>query len=317
MAGYRHPLGVSPEQAAQFDEIRTKVWRQHDYHDRLPERGLIVDGRPALTGTDPALIGKYVIVTVRDPLGGEHDEPHGLRLARRFGPAERVGGTGLFQIYTADAGEAKVSVVATGSGCPELELAMVELLEHSDAEVYLYFGTSAGLHPYAAPGTVVISSGVVREDGMTRAYVDPGYPAAPSYEVITALVGGAEAAGAHYRVGLTRSTDSDLLGNGRPAVAGYMQPRHAEAIDYWVRAGVLTNDREASAVVTLGNLMNRRTGAVVGITDNYPMGQTITVGAGMADAAETLVNGVRELIRMDALKAERGREHWSPGLVDR
>lgn len=316
MAGFRHPINVDAEQRAQLDEIRTRIWREHPYRDRLPERGLSIDGKPALTGTDPARVGRYVVITVRDPLGGEDEVPHGLRLAQRFGPAEQVGGTGLFQVYTADAGDELVTVVATGSGSPELELAMVELLEHSDAEVFVYFGTGAGLHPYVRPGAVVISSGVVREEAMTHAYVDPSYPAAPSYEVVTAMVTGAERHGAHYLVGTTRSIDSDILGNGRPTVAGYMQPSHAQEIDYWVRAGVLTNDREASAVVTLGNLFNRRTGAVVGVTDNYPMNQTITVGAGMDDAANVLVAGLTELMEMDRAKREQGREHWSPGLAD-
>jgi uridine phosphorylase len=205
-----------------------------------------------------------------------------------------------------------VTVVATGSGAPELELALVEIMEHSDAEVVVYFGTAAGLHPFVNPGDVVISSGVVREDGLSAAYVERGYPAAPSYDVVAAFVTAAQTVGASYRVGVTRSTDSDMLGNGRPSVGGYMQPRHAETIDYWVRAGVLTNDREASPVVTLGNLFGRRTGVVVGCTDNFPSGKTLKVGAGMEDAARVLVEGLRTLARFDAERTAADERHWAP-----
>lgn len=314
MAGYKHPRNVSDSERAQFDEILMSVWESHGYREHLPKRGLAKEGIPALTGTDPKDVGKYVIVTVRDPLGGEEEVPHGLRIAQRFGPARQVGGTGLFQVYTAQAKNDRVSVIATGSGSPEIELAMVELLEHSDAEVFIYFGTAAGLHPYATPGKVVISSGVVRDEGMTRDYVKGTYPAAPSYELIAAFVAGAESQGLKYQVGVTRSIDSDMLGNGRPTVSGYMQPHHAELIDYWIRAGVLSNDREAAAVVTLGNLFGRRTGVVLGITDNYPMNHAISFGLGMEEAAQTLVAGLEQLMRMDAAKERAQRENWGPDL---
>ena len=315
MAGYRHPRNVSEAEKAQLDEVRMAVWNAHKYRDRLPARGLDRDGIPALTGTDPKDVGKYVIVTVRDPLGGEGEVPHGLRLAQRFGPARKVGGTGLFQVYTAEAGAERVTVVATGSGSPEIELAMVELLEHSDAEVFVYFGTAAGLHPYAVPGKVIISTGVVRDEGMTRDYVESSYPAVSSYELVTAFVTGAETEGVQYQVGVTRSIDSDILGNGRPTVSGYMQQHHADLIDYWIRAGALSNDREAAAVVTLGNLFGRRTGVVLGITDNYPMSQAISFGLGMDEAARTLVAGLKYLIAMDTAKAAANRENWGLDLV--
>lgn len=316
MAGLLDPVDITEAQRKQIAAIRAAAWDSYRYRDVLPARGLSIDGLPALTGTDPGEIGRYVVFTVRDPLGGEDEEPHGLRLARRFGPARQVGATGLFQLYTADMDGTAVTVVASGSGSPELELALVEIMDHSDAEVLIYFGTAAGLHPFVSPGHVVISSGVVREEGMTKSYVDAGFPAAPSYEVVTALVSGAERAGARYRVGLTRSTDSDPLGNGRQSVGGYFQRAHAELLDYWIRAGVLCNDREASAVVTLGNLFGRRTGVVVGVTDNFPSGATLSVGAGMDDAADTLVSGLRALSRMDAVKRAQGRQHWSPCLVE-
>lgn len=315
MAGQLDPTDITEAERAQIEAIRGSAWARYGYRDVLPPRGLTIGGRPALTGTDPRDVGRYVVFTVRDPLGGEHDEPHGLRLARQFGPAREVGATGLFQVYTADMDGTAVTVVATGSGSPELELALVEIMDHSDAEVLVYFGTAAGLHPFVSPGQVVISSGVVREEGMTKAYVDTSFPAAPSYDVVAALVSGAESAEVPYRVGLTRSTDSDPLGNGRPSVGGYFQRSHADVLDYWIRAGVLCNDREASAVVTLGTLFGRRTGVVVGVTDNFPSGKTLMVGAGMENAAETLVAGLRELSRMDATKRAHGRQYWSPALA--
>ena len=45
-----------------------KLYRRYEYAANVPRRGLLIDGRPALTGIDPERIGDYVIITVRDPL---------------------------------------------------------------------------------------------------------------------------------------------------------------------------------------------------------------------------------------------------------
>lgn len=312
MTGYHDPTGVDESDLTAAARIRRRVTEDYIYRDVMPERGLSIDGRPALTGIEPSRVGRYVVFSVRDPLGGHDGNTHAEQIASRFGPAEPAGSSGLFQASTAPLGASHVTVIATGSGTPEMELALVEILEHTDAEVLVYFGTGAGLHPFVHPGDVVVSTGVVREDGMTRTYVDAGYPAAPSYDVVTAFVGAGQDLGASLHAGITRSTDSDILGNGRPSVGGYLQPRHAEAVDYWIRAGVLANDREASAVVTLGSLFGRRTGAVLGVTDTYPSGRTLQVGAGLEDAAGTLVGGLRRLEAMDRERAATGHRYWAP-----
>lgn len=315
MTGHLDPPWVSEADRAAIKEIRERTSVDYAYRDRLPRRGLAIGGRPALTGIDPTKVGRYVVLSVRDPLGGQTGPGHAEQLASRFGPATEVGSTGLFQTWSAPLApdsDQTVSVVATGSGSPELELALVELLEHTAAEVLVYFGTAAGLHPFVHPGDVVVSTGVVREEATTRAYVDASYPAAPSHDVVTALLAAAQDNGFSVHAGTTRSTDSDILGNGRPSVGGYLQPAHAELIDYWVRAGVLSNDREASPVITLGRLFGRRVGAVMGITDNFPAGRTLSVGAGMEAATTTLVEGLRTLARFDAERQARGTRYWSP-----
>ncbi|GAA0715761.1 extracellular solute-binding protein [Dactylosporangium roseum] len=172
--------------------------------------------------------------------------------------------------------------------------------------------SGAGVRPVVGPGDVVVSSGVVRDDGMTRAYITPAFPAAPSYDVVAALVQAAHDTGANLHVGVTRSSDSDTVGTGRPSVGGYLQPRHTEIIDYYVRAGVLSNDREASAVVTLSNLFGRRSGVVQGVTDNYTVGKVLDAGAGMDAAARVLVEGLRTLACFDRERAAHGVRHWVP-----
>ena len=44
------------------------VHDRYDYWNNVPHRGLMVDGKPAMTQIDPEKVGDFVLVTVRDPL---------------------------------------------------------------------------------------------------------------------------------------------------------------------------------------------------------------------------------------------------------
>ena len=86
--------------------------------------------------------------------------------------------TGMFTTYSGHYDGAHVSVVSGGSGSPEAELVLHEFLENTAASAYLRLGGSGGMHESVRPGDVVISHGVVRDEGMTQAYVRPSFPAA-------------------------------------------------------------------------------------------------------------------------------------------
>lgn len=101
---------------------------------------------------------------------------------------------------------------------------------------------------------MVIASGVVRDEGLTKDYIEASFPAVSSYELVLALEQGAEDVGASYVIGTARSTDSEHVGVGRPSVYNYFQPRHMQILNDCERAGVLYTDRESAAVVTLCNL---------------------------------------------------------------
>lgn len=310
MSGYHDPPWASDDDLERLAAVRQRGWDDYAYADAVPRLGLTADGRPALTGIDPAAVGRYVVLTVRDPLAGTDGRTHAQELASRFGEATPAGSSSLFDAWSAPLGDDRVTVISTGSGAPELELVLVELMQHTPADVLVYFGTAAGLHPLVHPGNVVVSTGVVRDEAMTQAYVDRGYPASPHHEVVTALLAGAEATGVEAIPGTTRSTDSDILGNGRPSVGGYLPRRHHDTIDRWVQAGVLCNDRESSAIVVLGSLFGRRTGSILAVTDNYPQGRPIVVGAGVDDAVGALVAGLGILEARDRDRPRPRETGW-------
>ena len=55
------------------DKIRQKesikeIHERYSYYNNVPERGLVINKRPAMTQIDHEKVGDYVLLTVRDPL---------------------------------------------------------------------------------------------------------------------------------------------------------------------------------------------------------------------------------------------------------
>lgn len=290
-----------------------KIYQKYDYAHNVPVKGLMIDGRPALTGIAPSRIGDYVILTVRDPLCAYDNDP-AAQIAEHLEDSELVAQTGMFTTYSGTFNDARISVVSGGSGSPEAELILHEFLENTNASTYIRVGGSGGMHESVRPGDVVISRGVVRDEGMTQAYVSPSYPAAASYEVVIALIQAGIDLNVPFHVGITRSSDSDFCGVGRPSVGGYMQPRHLEVIDYYRRVGVLNGDRESAAVITLATLFGRRGGSICSVADNIVTGEKFTAGAGHDVAIQVALHGLSILHQMDKEKSMAQQDFWTPSL---
>ncbi|MDA4893159.1 nucleoside phosphorylase [Streptomyces sp. MS2A] len=276
-----------------------RVYDEYRWADNIPRRGLLVDGRPALSQLDPAKVARYVLIMVRDPLCA-YDDDAATQLARRLDGAELIGRSGMFTTWTGSYRGVALTVVSGGSGSPEAELIMHELLEFTDADTFVRVGGSGGYHPRVEPGDVVISSGVVRDEGMTQAYVPASYPAVASPDVVIAMARAAGALGQTFHIGVTRSSDSDFCGVGRPSVGGYFQPWHTEILESWARAGVLNGDRESAAVVTLAALFGKRGGSVCSVADNILAGKAFVAGAGHASGMDIALEGLVQLAALDA-----------------
>ncbi len=266
------------------DEIRKKksikeMHDKHPYYKNIPEKGLVIDNKPAMTQIDASKVGDYVLVVVRDPLCSYNNDP-AKQIADMMENSELIGNSGMFTSYTGFYKGAKITVVSGGSGSPEAELLLYDYLEFTDATTFMRVGGSGGLGDNVKPGDVVISSGIMRDEGMTEAYIGKGYPAVCHYEVVTALVEAAKTIGHPFHVGVTVSIDSDFIGCGRPYVGGYLQPWNIDKPAIYNRAGILNGDRESAAIVTLANLFGRRGASVCSVADNIITGEKFTAGAG-------------------------------------
>lgn len=287
---------------------------RYEYWDRVPYPGLVINNRPAVTQMDVTKVGEYVVCLVRDPFAAYGKDPAEL-FAQNLENAECIGSSGMFLTYTGWYQGAKITCFSGGSGCPEMELALNDFMEYTDASTFIRIGSAGGVAEKVRAGDCVITSGVFREDGTSRAYVPDGFPAACNYEVVAAMVQAAEKLGISYHVGVTACMDSDFVGNGRPSVGGYLQPRNIEQLGMYNRAGVLNTDRESSIIMTMCNLFDRRGGAVFAVTDNLICGDAFKEGFGVEDATRLALEGIGILHQMDLQKQAAGKTNWHPGLM--
>ena len=120
-------------------------------------------------------------------------------------------------------------------------------------------GSTAGLQPRIRTGDIVINTGVVRNDGTTRAYVPDTYPAIADHFLVHALIETARSlrtdAGFDVYIGLGACDDAFY------AVTPEWIERHS-------RLGLLNIEMESSAIFTVAQLRGVHAAMVCGVSGN-------------------------------------------------
>lgn len=152
-----------------------------------------------------------------------------------------------------------VTVCSTGIGGPSTAIA-VEELAACGADTFIRVGTCGGISLDVRSGDIVIASGAVRQDGTSREYAPPEFPAVPDTEVLISLISSAKGSGHPYHTGVVQSKDS-FYGQHSP----HRMPTEGELCakwEAWKRLGVLASEMEAAALFTVGATLGVRCGAV-------------------------------------------------------
>lgn len=212
-----------------------------------------------------------------------------------------------YRIVTGERGGVPLSAASTGIGAPSTAI-LVEELAKLGAHTYVRIGNSGGLSPALALGDLVITTGAVRDDGTTRSYVCPEYPAVADWRVVGALVEAARAGGARCHAGITWSLDAFYARNaiagagGRlesMSFRGYWTPAHEARIREMQAAGVLNCEMEAGALLTLAGLFGLRAGCLCVVSDRtpWPGPAAIDLDRNMALCIEVATAAMLELAR--------------------
>ena len=209
----------------------------------------------------------------------------------------------------------RVSVVSTGIGTDNVEIAVAEILQITEHPTFIRVGSCGALRPEMALGDVAITTGAVRLETTTSWFVHDGYPAVADYEAVIALIEAADRLGVPYHLGITATAPGFYGAQGRPIP--HLPIRYPDLAEDMARQRVMNFEMEASALLVLAGLAGCRAGVVCAVFAQRTTGEFVTGAA--KDAAErngvvTGLESLRILADMDRRKAAAAADRWRPSL---
>ncbi|MEW6027821.1 MAG: nucleoside phosphorylase, partial [Planctomycetota bacterium] len=173
-----------------------------------------------------------------------------------------------FNTYTGRYKNIPVSVMSTGIGPDNVEIALIELSQIVNELTLLRIGTCGSLRRNIQIGDVVISTAALRLENTSLFFVPEGYPAVAHYEMVRTLRDAADSLKMRYHLGLTATAPGFYGAQGR-IVSGFPL-RTTDMVTYFSRIGVLNFEMETSALFTLAGLKNYRAGSISAVyADRY------------------------------------------------
>jgi uridine phosphorylase len=272
-----------------------------------PRVALPVGERQYHIGLGPGELAEYIL------LPGDPDRT--ARIATRLDTVELEHRHREFATVTGTYRGERISVVSTGIGADNVEIAVAEILAITDRPTFVRVGSCGGLQPEMALGDLVVSTGAVRLESTTSYFVHDGYPAVADYEAVAALIEAAERLGHRVHVGLTATAPGFFGAQGRPIPQ--LPIRYPDLAEQMARQRVLNFEMEASALLVLAGLAKCRAGVVCAVYAQRFTGDFVTgTVRDTAEAAcvETGLEGLLILAEMDRQKRRAGTDRWRPSL---
>lgn len=189
-------------------------------------------------------IARYVFVP------GDHDRAK--KIAERFEGARLVTDSRGYRVYSGTVAGIPMTVCSTGIGGPQVAMG-IEELAHMGADTFIRVGSCGTLQEGVMPGDLIIPTGVYRGGATAHRYLPPAFPAAPDFQVLTALVEASEALGIPAHVGLGWSSDAFYAPSG---------PIEEALVARLRQAGVLAIEMEADTLFVVSNYRGWRAGAI-------------------------------------------------------
>lgn len=190
----------------------------------------------------PEDIAPYVFVP------GDHDRAK--KIADHFDNAHFVSDSRGYRIYTGSVNGVPMTVCSTGMGGPQVAIG-VEELAHLGARVFIRVGSCGTSQPNVGVGDVIIPTGVFRGGATANRYLPPAFPAAPNFDVLSALVEEGRAIDPKLHVGIAAAGDA------------FYAEGDAGLFERITRAGVIGIEMECDTLFVISNFRGWRSGAIL------------------------------------------------------
>ena len=144
----------------------------------------------------------------------------------------------------------KVIAVSTGVGGSSASLAVEELV-HLGVHTMVRIGSAGALQENIALGDLIIAEGAIRDDGVSKTYVDSIYPAVPDHEVLEKIIEVCKEYDFPYHTGIIQSHET------------FYHDSNAEEEKKWSKLGVLGSDFESAGLFVVGRIRGARCASIL------------------------------------------------------
>jgi len=206
-----------------------------------------------------------------------------------------------------------MTVMATGMGPDNTEIAFIELMQIVKNPTFIRAGSCSSLQKGISIGETVVSSGSVRLENTSTYFVVEGYPAVAHPEVVMAMSEAAAAKGFAYHIGLTAAAPG-FYGAQCRNIPGF-PPRFPNLLDDLAKMNVSNIEMESSCLFTLASMAGVRAGTVCAVYGSRTANKFIdpaTKDEAEKKCIETGLVAFEVLAMMDRAKG-KGR-YWTPSL---
>ena len=194
---------------------------------------------------DPDDIPEYALVC-GDPFRAE-------KIADKLEEARELAFAREYRTFVGKYDGVELAVVSHGVGSPGAAVCFEELAR-AGVRTIIRVGTAGSLSPEYPAGSLIVSTAAVREEGMTKQLVPPGFPAVADSAVTEALYREAAAlGGGRVGKGITATFDAFFT--------GVVELPH----EAYAKAGVLAVEMEIAALYVIAALRGMRAGAIVAL----------------------------------------------------
>jgi uridine phosphorylase len=209
----------------------------------------------------------------------------------------------------------RLTVMSTGMGPDNIEIAVAEVLAITDRPTFIRVGSCGALQPEIELGDLIVTTGAVRLETTTAWYVHEGWPAIADGEAVLALTEAATRLGHSFHTGITATAPGFFGPQGRPIAQ--LPIRYPDLATEMARQRVLNFEMEASALLTFASLAGCRAGVVCAVYAQRTTGAFVQgeiKDRAEAACVETGLEAIAILAEMDDVKRAAGADRWRPTL---
>lgn len=184
------------------------------------------------------------------------DPARAKQAAKLLDEAVQVGANREYVTFTGHLDGVRITICSHGVGSAGAGVCFEELAR-AGARTLIRAGTCGALRDDIADGDLIISTGAIREEGLTPRLVPLSYPALAHFEVLQALQNAAVQAGEKIHPGVTLT--SDLF---------YPSAVLGQEWGVWQHSRVIAVEMELSALLIVAALHGLRAGGIFTVDGN-------------------------------------------------